>query len=339
MCNVVADMIYHGDCREVMARMLPESVQCIVTSPPYFGLRAYEGLEPSIWGDGWKGCLGNEPDPRQYIAHMVEVFEGARRVLKKDGIAWLNLGDSFNAYNHNRGESRSISGERGHPQHPQGLTAKALKNKDLMLMPHRVAIALQEAGWFVRMDVVWHKPNPMPESVRDRPTKAHEYVFLLTKSARYYYDADAVREPHASAYSRDVLAKGDVDASRPAGDNFSKERRHKGGGMTPRTRGERAALLNPGGRNRRSVWRINTKGYKGAHFAVMPEALAEVCVLAGSRRGDLVFDPFCGSGTTGLAAMKYGRFFVGAEASAEYVRLAEDRLSGLDPLRIAMVDF
>jgi DNA modification methylase len=324
-----------GHCLELLKRLPEESIQCVVTSPPYYGLRDY-GIDPVIW-DGnprcdhvwsdatcqycgaWKGCLGNELDPRRYIAHMVEVFEGVRRVLAKDGVAWLNLGDSFcncspvrkkgsdgfgKAWDSSQAKTRG--GMRRYPKFGQ----HGLKMKDLYMIPHRVAIALQEAGWYVRMDAIWHKPNPMPESVRNRPTKAHEYVFLLTKSAKYYYDHEAVLEPLATP---------------PHAPGNQKKRFDKAWG-------------NPKGKNRRSVWTISTKGYKGAHFAVMPEALAEVCVLAGSRPGDLVFDPFCGAGTTGVVSARHGRRFLGLEAGPDYAKMARVRISktasakGLAPL-------
>jgi len=311
--------VEHGDCRDVMRRMPEESIQCVVTSPPYFGLRSYEGLPPTAWADGWEGCLGDEPDPRLYVAHMVEVFDGIKRILKPDGVVWLNLGDSFVGArwsNHkNTGGTRRERGGKQRHSHYVGC-----KSKDLMLMPHRTTIALQEAGWWVRMDVCWEKPNCMPDSCKDRPTKSHEYVFLLAKSAKYYYDHEAVKEP--STWKRRnnpnwARARAETNEKKGCGN-----RNAKSGGFT--------AWQPERGRNRRSVWTVATKGFKGegaAHFAVMPEALAEICVLAGSRPGDSVFDPFCGAGTTGLVAATHGRKFIGAEASPKYVEMAANRIS------------
>ena len=190
-------------------------------------------------------------------------------------------------------------------------------------------MALQADGWVLRQTICWAKPNPMPESVRDRCTKAHEYVFLFSKSDRYYFNADAIREPYAEgSYSADAITKaGKAGGVRPAGNNFNKQARHEGGESTPKTRADRAALLNPLGRNRRSVWTVATRPYKGAHFATFPPALIEPCILAGSRTGDIVLDPFMGSGTTAAVAIQHGRRAVGCELNPEYLPLIEQRLA------------
>jgi DNA modification methylase len=303
-----------GDVRQSLRelRALDVKVQCCVTSPPYFGLRDY----------GHPGQIGLEKTPADYVAAMVEVFRLVWDVLADDGVLWLNLGDSYNAYNANRGPSPSISDGscgRDHPTHKKGLTTKTLKNKDLIGIPWRVAFALQENGWYLRQDIIWHKPNPMPESVRDRCTKAHEYVFMLTKNARYYWDADAMKEPCSDDMQRRAAArhtrgaKGKIDSSRCDANTL---------------RGEHAKVIDVSqGRNRRSVWTIPPKPYKGAHFAVMPPALVEPCILASSRPGDIVLDPFFGSGTTGSVAVQHGRQYLGCELNSEYRPLWEARIA------------
>lgn len=301
-------------------KSLPDGiVQSCVTSPPYYGLRDY----------GASGQIGLEETPQEYVARLVEVFREVRRVLRDDGTLWLNLGDSYA----NDGKwGGSTSGKHAGSLHGdtkvgRGKRRTGFKAKELMMIPARVAIALQDDGWYLRSDIIWSKGNPMPESVKDRPTRSHEYVFLLAKSEKYFYDMDAVREPHASEYSQDAIKKaGKAGGPRPEGNNFSKEQRHESGGGTPRSRGERAALLHPLGRNRRTVWTINPKPYKGAHFATMPEELARVCCLAGTKAGDLVLDPFAGSGTTLAVARALSRPYLGIELNSDYVPLIEERL-------------
>ena len=319
-----------------MAFCLGENeVQTVITSPPYFGLRDY----------GHDGQIGLESTPDVYVAELVAVFREVRRVLRDDGTLWLNLGDSYSGSGPSgasyqskttvkrAGKSTDGAFRISKSLEARGLTyaekkpipAAGLKHKDLIGIPWRVAFALQADGWYLRQDIIWHKPNPMPESVRDRCTKAHEYLFLLTKSERYFWDAEAMREPFASEYSTDAIEKaGGAGGERPDGDNFNKEAR-KNGAMTPRTRAERAALLNPAGRNRRSVWTVPTQPYSGAHFAVFPAALIEPCILAGSRPGDLVIDPFMGSGTTAQVAQALGRQWIGCELNPEYAPLQQAR--------------
>ena len=275
-----------GDCLDSMRSLAAGSARCCVTSPPYWGLRDY----------GMPGQLGLESTPDEYVAKMVEVFREVRRVLADDGTLWLNLGDSYNAYNGNRGASTSFSAamEDACPDLPggHGLSCKSLKPKDLVGIPWRVAFALQADGWYLRSDIIWSKPNPMPESVRDRPTKAHEYVFLMSKRERYYWDADAIAEPSECDRMRGP-------AEHPCADT-------NGNGGLSRRPVEST-------RNTRSVWSIATQPYAEAHFATFPEALAERCVKAGSRPagkrcdcGELIASP-TGTGEIDDPSMTTGR--------------------------------
>jgi site-specific DNA-methyltransferase (adenine-specific) len=312
--------ILTGDALEQLATVPDGSARCCVTSPPYYGLRDY----------GHAGQLGLEATPDAYVAAMVAVFREVRRVLTDDGTLWLNLGDTYAAARggtampaetlaggvSGRGAIDAKRGrESGYTPH-RDPAAHGLKHKDLMGIPWRVAFALQADGWYLRQDIIWHKPNPMPESVTDRCTKAHEYVFLLSKSARYYYDAEAIEEKSSGV----------------TGGGFSKataEAQLNHGAM----RLERPA--DTGTRNKRSVWTITTKPYSGAHFAVMPPALVEPCILAGSETGDTVLDPFTGSGTTGAVALAHGRSFVGTELNPAYVDLAHARIRNVMPLFVS----
>jgi DNA modification methylase len=301
--------IRQGDCREVLAGMEAESAHCCVTSPPYWGLRDY----------GVDGQLGLEPTPDEYVAKMVEVFREVRRVLRSDGTLWLNLGDSYASVGGHSGGVGATSQRQGRrnivEQHKvKGYAGgSGIKTKDLVGIPWRVAFALQVDGWYLRQDIIWHKPNPMPESVTDRCTKAHEYIFLLSKSARYYYDADAVKEPDAGTDHARVVLDGQPSLEPSNG------LRSKHNGI--RTEGGR----NGQGRNRRSVWTVTTKPYKEAHFATFPPQLIEPCILAGCPAGGTVLDPFGGSGTTGEVAAKHGRNAVLIELNPEYLALAQDR--------------
>ena len=273
-------MIHHGDVRKVLPTLKAGSVQCVVTSPPYWGLRNYNV----------KDQIGLERTPEAYVEKMVAVFREVKRVLRDDGTCWLNLGDSF-------------------------------QDKQLVGMPWRVAFALQADGWYLRSDIIWHKPNPMPESVTDRPTKSHEYLFLLTKSARYYYDADAIREPYAA---KTLTHRGGGRAAGKPG------QQDKLGKVASGTFGKwnKARVVDSRGANARSVWTINSQPYAEAHFATFPEKLVEPCVKAGTKHGDIVLDPFAGSGTTGLVAGKLGREFIGIELNADYITLAQNRIEG-----------
>lgn len=301
-----------GDVRERLADLPDGSVQCCVTSPPYWGLRDY----------GHDGQLGLEQTPDEYVAGIVEVFREVRRVLADDGTLWLNLGDSY--ANSTASGPQGQSGQRASRTFTaSGLGAgrnglpDGLKPKDLVGIPWRVAFALQADGWWLRQDIIWAKPNPMPESVTDRCTKAHEYLFLLAKSALYYYDAAAVAEPSLNLGVTDIRF-----GCSKYGDSDDPKHATKSGN----------SYTDSGTRNRRSVWTVPTKPFSGAHFAVMPEALAEPCVLAGSRAADLVLDPFAGSGTVGVVALKHGRDFVGTELNPEYAAIAESRIRDDGPL-------
>lgn len=293
--------LLQGDVLERLADLEDESIQCAVTSPPYWGLRDY----------GSNGQLGLEDTPEEHVARMVEVFREVRRVLRSDGTLWLNYGDSYNAYNANRGASTGFSdgaSGRDHPSAVRGLRTDSLKPKDLVGMPWRIAFALQADGWWLRSDIIWHKPNPMPESVTDRPTKSHEYVFLLTKSARYYYDADAVREKGIIPAGT-LAAKGSTERSEMPGVN-SRPREYK---------------EYDGQRNLRDVWTITTHPFPDAHFATFPPKLVEPCIKAGCDACGTVLDPFIGSGTTAIVACGLGRDCIGIELNPEYAAMAEKR--------------
>jgi DNA modification methylase len=297
--------VYQGDCRAVMAAMEPESVHCVVTSPPYWGLRDY--------GDA--GQLGLEPTPELYVAAMVEVFSAVRRVLRADGTVWLNLGDAYAHPTSGGGGAVDVrtDGRKTTPGDQvrgrlggANTMALGLKPKDLVGIPWRVAFALQADGWYLRSDIIWAKPNPMPESVTDRPTKAHEYLFLLSKRSRYFYDAEAVAQGSIRA--------GDI----PGGGGG-----YKGDGVNDAhiRAGMAAAALRPVAttRNLRSVWTIATQPYPGAHFATFPEALVEPCIKAGSPEGGTVLDPFGGSGTTARVANRLSRRAILIDLSTDYL--------------------
>jgi DNA modification methylase len=346
--------IYHGDCRDVL-RSLPDGfVHCCVTSPPYFGLRDYgtaqwegggadcdhkqksggergsllqggdqRGRSEYAYRDTCRKCgasridqqLGLEQTPDEYVAQMVSVFREVRRVLRDDGTLWLNLGDSY-----------AGGGFGGHPDNKaaQGAMGRSvnkggtLKPKDLIGIPWRVAFALQADGWWLRQDIIWHKPNPMPESVRDRCTKSHEYIFLLSKSAKYWYDADAVMEDavrpgDVQTFGGQKALTNDIPASDPRYRNG-----HEQWGRT-HIQGDK--------RNRRSVWTISTNPYKDAHFATFPPKLIEPCILAGCPEGGTVLDPFVGSGTTVMVANQLKRKAIGIDLNIEYLELAGKRTS------------
>jgi len=270
--------LYQGDCLESLRRLPDQCVQTCVTSPPYWGLRDY----------GVDGQLGLEPTPDEYVEKMVAMFREVWRVLRDDGTVWLNLGDSF------------ASGGRGGPD---------LKPKDLYGVPWRVAFALQADGWYLRQDIIWHKPNPMPESVTDRCTKAHEYIFLLSKKARYFYDNEAIKE------------EGVIPAGVRAAKGSSERAAQPGVNSRPPE-----YKIYDGKRNKRSVWTLPTQPYPGAHFATFPPKLIEPCILAGAPKVGVVLDPFMGSGTTGMVAVQHGRKFIGVELKPEYFKMARERI-------------
>ena len=299
-----------------------ESVQCCVTSPPYWGLRDYQ-LEPTIWPDGWRGCLGLEPTPSAYIEHMVAIFREVRRVLRGDGVCWLNLGDSYAG-------SGAVSQQQTDADIRHATVGNALKKcqrrvgsvpnhkpKDLVGIPWRVAFALQADGWWLRSDIIWHKPNPMPESVTDRPTKAHEYIFLLTKSARYFYDAEAVKE--SSVYPND---------NRKARAKATQKRM-----PTDAVAGIRPSSATYPTRNRRTVWTVATRPYKGAHFATYPPDLIEPCILAGtSAKGAC---PACGAPWERVVERKGGKSIAGPKSTEKRERGLATAFSGYDDGSIA----
>ena len=302
-----------GDVRQRLSDIADGSVQCCVTSPPYWGLRDY----------GHDGQIGLEQTPDEYVAEMVGVFREVWRVMSDDGVLWLNIGDSYCGYKGDNYLTNKLSSKLqskttvpsshmiGTPQ------TSGLKPKDLLGIPWRLAFALQADGWYLRQDIIWAKPNPMPESVSDRCTKAHEYVFMLTKSARYYFDNVAIKEPSANLGTTKIKFGGNK-----YGNSNDPKHATKSGNE----------YIDSGTRNKRSVWNIATKPFRGAHFAVMPEALVEPCVLASSRPNDLVLDPFTGSGTVAVVALKHGRNFIGTELNPEYAEIAKIRIESSQPM-------
>ena len=257
-------MIIEGDALYAVGRLPSDFFQCVVTSPPYWGLRDYE----------IEGQIGLEPTLDQFLAHLVTIFGEIKRVLREDGTLWVNIGDSYTSGNRGYRAPDKKNPARAMSIRPD--TPNGLKPKDLIGVPWRLAFELQKIGWYLRSDIVWHKPNAMPESVKDRPTRSHEYLFLFSKSEHYFYDHKAVREEN--------------------------------------------------GRNRRSVWNINTQGFAGAHFATFPPKLIEPCILAATRPGDFVLDPFFGSGTVGVVSQQLSRNYVGVELNPQYITIASDRL-------------
>jgi len=309
--------ILTGDCMARLAEMPEASVQCVVTSPPYFGLRDY----------GQDGQIGLEETPAAYIDKLVSVFREVHRVLRDDGTVWLNLGDSYAANGERQtgrnDTERETPGGRGGSF--RGGTRKAYrvsdqaKAKDLYMIPARVALSLQADGWYLRSDIIWSKPNPMPESVTDRPTSAHEHVFLLTKSARYFYDSEAVKE---AASETSGWAKQRAKGVNTWKYNDTEERKAQTGQQI-----HSSTFGTEGLRNLRNVWEISSQPYPGAHFAVFPPALAERCIKAGSREGDTILDPFGGAGTTGLVADRLGRHATLIELSPDYAEQARGRIA------------
>jgi DNA modification methylase len=337
--------ILHGDCRDVLRTLPSASVQCVVTSPPYWGLRDY----------GVAGQLGMELTYQEHIRVMVEVFREVRRVLRADGTLWLNYGDCYATSVNGRSaaDTKAVGNDdRTFRDKPFSTIQGALKPKDLVMMPARIAIALQEDGWWLRSDIIWAKPNPMPESITDRPATSHEHIFLLAKSARYFYDAEAVREPCESGPSdlrkmAEALPRiggkhktlDDPKSKASAATNIGQRRSVGGKPLKQDGHGNRHAGFNARwdeaekagetliGRNCRSVWTIATAPLREAHFATFPPALAERCILAGSGRGDMVLDPFGGAGTVGLVADRLGRNATLIELNPEYCTMAERRVT------------
>lgn len=357
-------MIYQGDCLEVLKTLDSQIVNCIVTSPPYYGLRDYQV----------EGQIGLERTPQEYVDKLVSVFREARRVLRDDGTLWLNLGDSFASdgvkltgrNDSGRGGLDGFQGGQGYGDAGGRTSAGSsgdCKPKDLIGIPWMVAFALRADGWYLRSDIIWHKPNPMPESVKDRPTKSHEYIFLLSKSQKYYYDYEAILEPAAYDGRNDTQFKGS-EKYKDSGQTFA-ERGHErwptkirgfkdkeqidnpqhngkdiqsyglsGSGFSGHSgnfdeNGESLLYEKDGipARNKRDVWTVTTKPYKGAHFATFPMDLIEPCILAGCPVGGTVLDPFNGSGTTGAVSIKNNRKYIGIELNQKYIELTNKRFA------------
>ncbi len=331
-------MILLGDALNVLKTLPDEFVQTCVTSPPYWGLRDY----------GVSGQIGIEKSPQDFVENLRLVFREVNRILKEDGTLWLNLGDSYCGRGNNRGSRPDTLGyKQATNRGAVGQAAKygvhtfrsdTIKAKDLVGIPWRVAFALQEDGWYLRQDIIWHKPNPMPESVKDRCTKAHEYFFLLSKSATYYFDSESIQEPAREESAKRYEypfggAKTDTlntDHKNGIGRTRFKGMRRPNGdgrdGSGPTRHGDDIPTSQT--RNKRSVWTVATNPYRGAHFATFPPDLIEPCILAGSRPGDTVLDPFAGAGTTWLVSEKYNRNFIGIELNPEYAALASNRIVG-----------
>ena len=302
------DTILYGDCIASL-KQFDEQARMCVTSPPYYGLRNYGDEDEQI---------GQEDTPEQFIDNLVKVFREVRNVLTDDGTCWVNLGDSYYNYRPGRGQGlvkQTVSNTKQDlpdlcPR--RGNKLDGLKEKDLIGIPWMLAFALRADGWYLRQDIIWHKPNPMPESVKDRCTKAHEYIFLLSKNRKYYYDHEAIKEQ----------AVGERwGGNTPINMNNTKDTNNQFSGLT------RPRKMVYDKRNKRSVWKVVTKPYKGAHFAVFPEELIEPCILAGSEKGDVVLDPFMGSGTTAIVAKTLGRNYIGCELHEDYGKLIKKRLN------------
>ena len=296
------DTILYGDCRNTLGAFLPKSAQMCVTSPPYYGLRDYGGEDQQI---------GLEQTPEDYVQELVNTFRLVRDVLKDDGTLWLNIGDSYYNYrsdgNYPKQSVSKTKQDLPDKTPVRGNKFKNLKSKDLIGIPWMLAFALRNDGWYLRQDIIWHKPNPMPESVKDRCTKSHEYIFLLSKSKNYYYDNEAIKEPAQDWGTRDR----------------SKGKYHnKGTGLQPHSGLEKSYPT----KNKRSVWSVTNKPYKGSHFATFPRDLIVPCIKAGSKKGDVILDPFMGSGTTAMVSKELGRFYLGCELHEDYGNLINKRL-------------
>ena len=353
MTKIPVDRCYIGDVRDVLRAWVGMGVKvnCIVTSPPYWGLRSYLPAEH----DRKRLEIGSEPTLREFLATMVDVFDLCRQLLSDDGVCWVNMGDSYAGSRQGpAGVNSSLMGnghQGGGPKHhmtesrrrddheiPRSdLRVDGLKPKDLVGQPWRLAFALQDAGWYLRQDVIWAKPNPMPESVRDRCTKAHEYLFLLTKSERYWWDFDAMQEPASpdthARYARGRSGSHKYADGGPGGQTIARSFEHMkrklaevGSGTKNNASMDAALAVMPSTRNRRSVWTVPTEPYSGAHFATFPSALIEPCILAGCPAGGVVLDPFMGSGTTAMVAQRLGRRWLGIDIDERNLELQRDRI-------------
>jgi DNA modification methylase len=329
------DRTHVGDCRVLMRQMIADGVrvQCVVTSPPYWGLRDY----------GVAGQFGLERTWQRHVARMRGVFRLVRELLADDGTLWLNYGDSYSGGGRGGNPTEATSGLQGGQASQRASIIKRrlprphdIPPKNLVGMPWRVALALQDDGWYLRSDIIWHKPNPMPESMTDRPTKAHDYVFLMTRSDRYYYDGSAITErATGNAHRRKPIA----GHAKDAGSHSAKDHARSKGDMKDSTKFGRGAGWRQAGsfgnaaadlvetRNARTVWTIPTEQFRGAHFATFPKALVTRCILAGTRPGDVVFDPFMGSGTVAEVAQSLGRRYIGCELNPEYAALYQSHRS------------
>jgi len=305
------DTVLFGDCRDTLKTLhghittgIAERPRMCVTSPPYYGLRNYGDEDKQI---------GQEQSPEEYIENMVDVFRKVRECLTDDGTLWLNIGDSYYNYRPGKGQAlnkQSVSNTKQDlpDECPRrGNKLEGLKEKDLIGIPWMLAFALRADGWYLRQDIIWHKPNPMPESVKDRCTKSHEYIFLLSKSKKYYYDNEAIKEPAKDWGTRD---------------RTNGKYHNTGTGLQPHSGLSKSYPM----KNKRSVWSVTNKPYKGAHFACYPPDLIEPCILAGSEKGDIILDPFMGSGTTAMVAKKNSRAYIGCELHEEYASLQTDRI-------------
>jgi len=300
------DTILFGDCRETLGEFLPKSARMCVTSPPYYGLRDYGGEGKQI---------GQESTPEEYVQQMVEVFRLVRDVLTDDGTLWLNIGDSYYNYRPGKGsktypKQTIANNNQDLPEYTskRGNKLEGYKEKDLIGIPWMLAFALRVDGWYLRQDIIWHKPNPMPESVKDRCTKSHEYLFLLSKNKKYYYDNESIKVP----------VKGDWGTR----DRTKGKYHNEGTGLQPHS----GLTKSYSKANKRSVWSITNKSYKGAHFATYPPELIEPCIKAGSEVGDTILDPFMGSGTTAMVAKMLDRYYIGCELHEDYGNLIQERV-------------
>ena len=302
------DLILFGDCKQNLSAFLPNTARTCVTSPPYYGLRDYGGEDKQI---------GQENTPEEYIQNLVEVFREVREVLTDDGTLWVNIGDSY--YNYRPGKAyvkqTVASTNQDLPEYSPKRSRKldGIKEKDLIGIPWMLAFALRADGWYLRQDIIWHKPNPMPESVKDRCTKSHEYIFLLSKNKRYYYDNESIKEPAKDWGTRD---------------RTNGKYHNQGTGLQPHSGLQKSYST----KNKRSVWSVTNKPYKGSHFAVFPPDLIEPCILAGSEEGDCVVDPFMGSGTTAMVAKALGRDYIGCELHEDYGNLIQKRIGEYKPV-------
>ena len=301
------DLVLFGDCRKTLPVFIDEARMC-VTSPPYYGLRDYGGEDSQI---------GMEQSPQEYIQQLVEVFRLVRDNLTDDGTLWVNIGDSYYNYRSDGNyPKQTVSKTRQDlpTKTPvRGNKLKGLKSKDLIGIPWMLAFALRADGWYLRQDIIWHKPNPMPESVQDRCTKAHEYIFLLSKNKNYYFNNEAIKEPAKDWGTRD---------------RSNGKYHNPGSGLAPHS----GLTKSYERKNKRSVWSVIKKPYKGAHFAVFPPELIEPCILAGSEPGDIILDPFMGSGTTAMVAKQHGRYYMGCELHEDYVELIKNRVPEEQPV-------